>query len=149
MEHYVVWGYFGLFISSFLAATVIPLSSEIVLSLLLANHYNFIACLLVATLGNWLGGMSSYALGRLGNWNFLNTYFGIKPSKVEALKNQIERWGSPLAFLCWLPIIGDVFAVGLVVFGVPLARVAFWMLLGKVLRYFLWGSFTMWGISLF
>jgi membrane protein YqaA with SNARE-associated domain len=56
MEHYVEWGYLGLFVSSFLAATIIPLSSEIVLSLLLANDYNFITSLSLATLGNWLGG---------------------------------------------------------------------------------------------
>ena len=106
-------GVFGTFVSSFLAATIIPLSSEIVLSILLANDYNFITSLSVATLGNCLGGLSSYALGRLGNWNLINRYFGIEQIKVEALKNKIDQWGSPLAFLCWLPLIGDVLAVGL------------------------------------
>ena len=40
MESLVEWGYFGLFIASFLAATVIPLSSEIILSILIANNYD-------------------------------------------------------------------------------------------------------------
>lgn len=149
MEHYVEWGYLGLFVSSFLAATIIPLSSEIVLGILLANDYNFITSLSVATLGNWLGGLSSYALGRLGNWNYLGKYFGVEQAKVEALKNKIDRWGSPLAFLCWLPLFGDVFAVGLGFFSVSLNTVAIWMLFGKVVRYLLWGFLTLWGISLF
>ena len=54
MEYYVELGYLGLFIASFLAATVIPLSSEIVLSVLMANDYDFIACLSFASIGNWL-----------------------------------------------------------------------------------------------
>ena len=86
MEHYVEWGYLGLFVSSFLAATIIPLSSEIVLSILLANDYNFITSLSVATLGNWLGGLSSYALGHLGNWNFISRYFGIEQILERAEK---------------------------------------------------------------
>ena len=94
MEHYVEWGYLGLFVSSFLAATIIPLSSEIVLSILLANDYNFITSLSVTTLGNWLGGLSSYALGRLGNWNLISRYFGVEQIKVEALKNnsRLNLW---------------------------------------------------------
>jgi membrane protein YqaA with SNARE-associated domain len=149
MEHYLECGYLGLFVSSFLAATIIPLSSEIVLSILLANDYNFITSLSIATLGNWLGGLSSYVLGRLGNWNYLGKYFGVEQTKVKALKNKIDRWGSPLAFLCWVPLIGDVLAVGLGFFRVSLHTVAIWMLVGKVVRYFAWGVLTLWGISLF
>ena len=62
MESLAEWGYLGLFISSFLAATIIPLSSELVLSILLANNYDLFASLMVASLGNWLGGISSFIL---------------------------------------------------------------------------------------
>ena len=55
MDYLIDLGYLGLFISSFLAATVIPFSSEIVLSVLIANDYDFIACLSFASIGNWLG----------------------------------------------------------------------------------------------
>ncbi|MGB1831624.1 MAG: hypothetical protein ACPHIT_05435, partial [Flavobacteriaceae bacterium] len=71
MEYYLEWGYLGLFLASFLAATVLPLSSEIVLSFLLANEYDFLSCLTIATLGNWLGGLSSYGLGFLANWKII------------------------------------------------------------------------------
>jgi len=78
MEALAEWGYIGLFIASFLAATIIPLSSEIVLSILIANNYDLSLSLVVASLGNWFGGLSSYAIGRLGNWNFIEKYFRIK-----------------------------------------------------------------------
>jgi|TARA_B100001094_G_scaffold234534_1_gene229490 membrane protein YqaA with SNARE-associated domain len=149
MEYYVELGYLGLFIASFLAATVIPFSSEIVLSVLIANDYDFITCLSFASIGNWLGGISSYALGYIGNWKTLERYFGVKKSKVRFIKKYVDRWDSPLAFLCWLPLLGDIFAVGLGFFRVRFTYVAMWMLIGKILRYTIWGVLTLWGISLF
>ena len=78
MENLIEWGYVGLFLASFIAATIIPLSSEIVLSLLIANEYSLATLLGVATLGNWLGGMTSYGLGRIGNWSLLNRFLESK-----------------------------------------------------------------------
>ena len=86
MEFLAEWGYVGLFIASFLAATIIPLSSEIVLSILIANNYDLSLSLGVASLGNWLGGLSSYAIGMLGNWNFIEKYFRIKKNTILQLK---------------------------------------------------------------
>ncbi|MDA8947772.1 hypothetical protein N9H57_01380 [Flavobacteriaceae bacterium] len=149
MDYYIDLGYWGLFVASFLAATVIPLSSEIVLSVLIANGYDFGASLAVATIGNWLGGLSSYGLGYIGNWETLERYFGVKKSKVVRIKKYVEQWGSPLAFLCWLPLVGDIFAVGLGFFKIRFPPVALWMLVGKLLRYAIWGVLTLWGISLF
>ena len=80
MESFIEWGYFGLFIASFLAATIIPLGSEIVLSVLIANNYDSSLSLFVASIGNWIGGLSSYGLGRLGSWNTIEKYFRIKNS---------------------------------------------------------------------
>ena len=59
MESFVEWGYLGLFLSSFLGATIIPLSSEIVLSLLLTQGFDIKLSIIIATIGNWLGGLSS------------------------------------------------------------------------------------------
>lgn len=148
MDYYIELGYLGLFLASFLATTVVPFSSEIVISVLLANDFDFVSCLSVATIGNWLGGISSYALGYVGNWDTLEKYFGVKKTKVESVKKHLDQWGNSLAFLCWLPIIGDVFAVGLGFFRVQFTNVALWMLFGKMVRYAIWGLLTVWGISL-
>ena len=148
MEGFVEWGYLGLFIASFLGATIIPFSSEVVFSLLIINGYDIKVSLLVATIGNWLGGLSSYFLGRLGKWETLEKYFKLKKEKIYKFKTKIDKWGSLLAFFCWLPIIGDPIAVSLGFFRTNYILVSIWMFIGKILRYLIWALITYWGASI-
>jgi len=67
MEFFTDFGYLGLFLASFLAATVLPLSSEVVLGYLLANDYNPAMTVSVATVGNVLGACLNYAIGLWGS----------------------------------------------------------------------------------
>ena len=149
MESVIEWGFLGLFISSFLGATAIPLSSEVVLSVMIINGYDLNLSIIIATIGNWLGGLSSYYLGRLGNWNFLEKYFRIKKEKIARFKYRIDKWGSSLAFLCCLPLIGDPLAVSLGFFRINFIKVSIWMFIGKLVKYILWTAVTIWGISIF
>ena len=149
MESFVEFGFFGLFLASFLGATVIPFSSELVLSLLLAKGFDINISIIVATLGNWLGGLSSYFLGSLGKWDFIEKYFRIKKEKIIRFKKKIDKWGSTYAFLCCLPIIGDPIAVSLGFFRTNFVKVSIWMLIGKLVKYILWAFITYWGISIF
>ena len=149
MESFAEWGYLGLFLASFLAATIIPLGSEIVLSILIANNYDITLSLFIASVGNWLGGLSSYGIGRLGNWTIIERYFGVTKKKIKSLKIKIDNWGSILAFFCWLPIFGDPIAIGLGFFRTNLLMVSFWMFLGKLIRYIIWAVITYWAISVF
>ena len=93
MEYFLEWGYFGLFLSSFLAATVLPLSSEVVLSVVLANQYPLAVSILFATLGNWLGGLSSYGLGRLGKWSLLQRFFWSPRASSQKNESQDQPLG--------------------------------------------------------
>jgi membrane protein YqaA with SNARE-associated domain len=68
MEGLFDYNLWGLFLASFLAATVVPFSSEALLSFLIINGTDAYTAVLVATFGNWLGGMSSYGIGYLGKW---------------------------------------------------------------------------------
>ena len=147
METFVEWGYLGLFFASFLAATIIPLSSEIVLSLLIYKGYDLTISLFVASFGNWVGGMTSYYFGRLGNFIILKKYFKIDKSKILNYRDKIKKWGSSLAFFCWLPILGDPIAISLGFFKINYKIVAIWMLIGKVFRYLIWAFFTYWGLT--
>ena len=148
MESLVEWGYLGLFLSSFLGATVIPFSSEIVFSILITKGYDLRLSLVIATTGNWLGGLSSYLLGRLGKWTTLKKYFKIEIETVKKFKLKIDRFGSLLAFFSWLPVIGDPIAVSLGFFRTNYFFVAIWMFIGKALRYLAWALLTYWGTSL-
>ena len=148
MDFLTEWGLFGLFISSFLSATVIPFSSEFVLSFMILNGFDIYLTILIATIGNWWGGLSSYLIGRLGKWTIIEKYFGVDKNKVFNFKLKVDRWGSVLAFFSWLPIIGDVIAVSLGFFRTNFILVSIWMLLGKILRYIIWGSMTYWSLSI-
>ncbi|MEX2590104.1 MAG: YqaA family protein [Chitinophagales bacterium] len=131
------WGYWGLFLSSFLSATVLPFSSEAVLAGILAAGANPFISVTVATMGNWLGGMTSYGLGYLGKWNWIEKYLRIKQEKVMKWQPKIARYGSFFAILSFLPIIGDVIVLALGFFKSHIWLSAFWMFLGKLLRYLL------------
>lgn len=99
------------------------------------QQYNAGICLAIATAGNTLGGVTSYVLGFLGKWEWLEKYFGIKKAKIIAQKKYADKYGSLLAFFTWLPIIGDALAVALGFFKVNYLTVTLWMIVGKFLRY--------------
>jgi len=150
MESFAEWGYLGLFFASFLAATIIPfLSSEALLSLMIVNQYSLGLVLLVATIGNWLGGLSCYYIGWIGKWDLIEKHLKIKASMLERLKPNVDRWGAPLAFFCWIPIIGDPLAVGLGLFKTNPISVALWILIGKGVRYLVWAYITFSGMNFY
>ena len=70
MDSLIDLGYWGLFIGSFLASTLIPMSADVLLVGILALGGNVWACLVIATTGNWLGGLTSYWIGWLGRWEY-------------------------------------------------------------------------------
>jgi len=128
-------GYFGLFVATFLAATVIPFSSEAIVGTMMAADFDPWMLLLVATAGNTLGGMTSFGLGYLGNWRALSRYLRVKEEKVEHWKTTVDKYGAYTALLCWTPFIGDVIGVALGIFKANIWRTAFWMTVGKGVRY--------------
>ena len=71
MDSLIDLGYWGLFIGSFLASTLIPMSADVLLVGILALGGNVWACLVIATTGNWLGGLTSYWIGWLGRWEWI------------------------------------------------------------------------------
>lgn len=137
-------GYWGLFLASFLAATVVPFSSEAILSGMIYAGYKPVASLLLATFGNWLGGLSSYYLGYLGKQHWIEKYLRIPEATITKYKLKIEGKEQWIAFFCWLPFIGDVLAVCLGLLRIDFIRVSIGMLVGKAVRYLVWAYVTIW-----
>ncbi len=131
-------GYLGLFISSFLAATVVPFSSEVVFTALAFGGFDLWTCVIVATLGNWLGGMSCYYLGKLGKLEWIEKFTGVKKEKIDGFTDKVQKYGDWLAFFSFLPGVGDVIAVACGFFRCNVWIVAFSMLMGKFVRYVVW-----------
>lgn len=146
MEFLQDWGYWGLFLGSFMAATIVPFSSDFLIVGLLLAGGNPLTSFLVATAGNWLGGVTSYGIGWLGKWEWIEKWFKISKEKLEKQKGKIDKWGALLAFLSWTPFVGDIFAIGLGFYKISPTKSIIYMLLGKAVRFAFWiGLFYIFG----
>jgi membrane protein YqaA with SNARE-associated domain len=115
----------ALFTSSFLAATLLPGGSEIVLyGVLRAYPEARWTAVAVATVGNTLGALTSYAIGRL-----------IPPSKPLKGVAALQRYGSPVLLLSWVPFVGDPLCVAAGWLRVKLVPAVAFIALGKLARY--------------
>ena len=99
----------ALFTSSFLAATLLPGGSEVALvSVLLAYPELHWQALTLATVGNTLGGMSSYLIGRLlPDEKAMLKKLGSSTRGLE----WVRQHGTPILLLSWTPLIGDALCV--------------------------------------
>ena len=126
--------YGGLFFWSFLAATVLPLSSEVPLVALVRLEGRLVAPVLVATLGNYLGACTTYWVGRRAARTL-----GARrdPSKGERRAARLlNRYGQPALLLSWVPLVGDALVALAGATGLPFRAFSLWVVLGKAARYF-------------
>ncbi|MGN0258311.1 MAG: YqaA family protein [Bacteroides sp.] len=129
------WGYPGLFLSAFLAGSLIPFSSEIVLLTLVKLGLNPMVCLVLATLGNTLGGMTCYGMGWAGRTDWIERYLHVKQDKVDRMQLFLQGKGAMMAFFAFLPFVGGVLAVALGFMRSNITLTTISMMMGKLLRY--------------
>ena len=126
------FSFWSLFLSAFLSSTLLPGSSEALLVTYLSQDFDPYSLLLVATAGNTLGGISSWLLGY---W-LISKYPDSVPEKLNPQSiERLRRWGWPVLFLSWLPVIGDplCLAAGWLKLNIYLSVIA--IALGKLIRY--------------
>ena len=121
-------------LAAFLAATLVPVSSEIVFTGYLALGYSKSACLIIASLGNCLGTSVNYVIGMAGLLA-ARKYLGLAPSTEAKLQALNQRYGTSALLLAWMPVIGDPLTV---LAGAARTRwwvFAFLVFVGRVARY--------------
>ena len=131
------WGYLGLFLSALIAGSILPFSSELVLVALVKLGLSPALCVLSAALGNTLGGMTCYYIGRLGRTDWVEKYLRVKPEKVERMQRFLQGKGALMAFFVFLPIVGEVIAIALGLMRSNVWITTLSMFTGKLLRYVL------------
>ena len=131
-------GLLGLFIGTFLAATILPFSSDALYIAVLAATKDPIGCLAVGTVGNWLGSVVTYWIGWIGRWEWIEKWFKVKRETLEKQKIKIDKYGVRLALLAWVPFIGDVIAIALGFYKTRPAATMVLLLIGKFARFLLW-----------
>ena len=128
--------YIGLFLAAFGAATLLPLQSEAVLvGLLLSDKYWLWALLAVATLGNVLGSLVNWWLGRAVERFRDRRWFPVSPAHLEKARIHYQRYGHWSLLLSWLPVIGDPLTLVAGVLREPLGRFLLIVTLAKGARY--------------
>ena len=124
----------GLFVSAFVSSTLFPGGSEAVLGVLSYRQtHNIWVLLAVATAGNTLGGMSTWAVGRFMDWCLPESL--LKKSQYQRGAAWLRRWGSPALLLSWVPILGDPLCLAAGWLRVMWLPALVFIALGKAVRY--------------
>lgn len=138
------YGYWGMLLSAILAGSVVPFSSEVVMLGLLAAGLEKWPLIIWATVGNVLGAILTYYMGRLGRIDWIEKYFHVKKEKLDKTQLWLQGKGAWVAFWGFIPVFGNVLliALGLMRSNIPITFSS--MSAGKFLRYVL----LAYGISL-
>ena len=124
-----------LFFSALISSTLFPGGSEALLLYKLNEGGNAMMLVIVATVGNVLGSLITYGMGRLGNEAVHKKWLRMDEAKVARAETRFAKYGNPSLLLAWLPIIGDPLCL---VAGLLRSHVGVFLLLvtiGKAARY--------------
>ena len=135
--------YVLLFVWCFLSASIIPFSSEPYYVALIALDSKLALALLIATLGNTAGGITTFFIGVKSGEVLIPKFSESKQKRFERAQIIVAKYGSLALVLSWVPFFGDaiVFAGG--VFRLPFWGACFWMTVGKAARYYILGLITL------
>lgn len=124
--------YLVLFGWSFLAATVLPLGSEPAVVVMIRQDHSLAAVVTVATIGNFLGACTTYALGR----GAARALAAREPSRAaRRAAETVSRYGAPALLLSWVPLIGDALVAAAGMARMHVGAFAAWTVVGKAARY--------------
>ncbi len=129
------YGYLGMGILAFLAGTVVPITSEVLLVFFLGIGLNAVGLTLAATIGNTLGGITCFMIGYLTTKEKVQKFFKIPDRRMKRADMLIQKYGYWTAAFSFLPVLGEVFLLSLGIMRVNRFKVITLMALGKLFRY--------------
>ena len=128
--------YLSLFIISFLAATILPFSSELTLAGLVAtSNYDNLLLLIVASLGNVLGSVINWILGFYSRKLSKKKWFPFKDEQIEKSSKWFKRFGKWSLLFAWVPIVGDPLTLAAGLLRIRFIEFLVLVTIGKVSRY--------------
>ena len=136
--------YTSLFFSALIAATILPMQSESVLvALLLTTEHPAFALLMVATVGNVLGAVINWVLGRYLRHFQHRRWFPASPAQIARAQSWYRRYGRWSLLGSWLPIVGDPLTVVAGIMREPLLPFVLLVTIAKATRYFVLAAITL------
>ncbi|MGB1102797.1 MAG: YqaA family protein [Crocinitomicaceae bacterium] len=133
--NFLSWGLIGLYAGTFLAGTLVPFPSEALVIGAYEIDSRFWMIIIIATLGNVLGGITNYWIGFKSSSNGLKKLFKLNDKKIVLWETRFGKWGYWLGLMSWLPFIGDPMVAVLGFFKVRFLPLLMTMIIGKGLRY--------------
>ena len=131
------WGYWGMLAAAFLAGSFFPFSSEAVMAGLQAAGLEPLPLVIYGSIGNVLGSMFNYGVGRMGKMEWIEKYLHVKKKSLDKAERFMAGRGAWMGFFDFLPLLGSAITI---VLGLTRANIAISILsitIGKVLRYVL------------
>lgn len=136
-------GYLALFATAFVAATVVPAQSEAVLvGLIVSDSYSVPALVAVASVGNTLGSVANWFLGRGVESLKDRRWFPVRPEKLVRAQSWYQRYGKWSLLGSWLPVVGDAITVVAGIMREPLPVFVLLVGLAKTVRYAILAAIT-------
>ena len=131
------YGYWGMLLAAFLAGGFLPFSSEAVMVALQAAGLDPWGLIIYGTIGNVLGGMLNYGIGRMGKTEWIEKYLHVKKKDLDRAMRFMAGHGAWMGFFAFLPILGSAItiALGLMRSNIPISLIS--ITVGKFLRYLL------------
>ena len=131
----ISYGYWGMFVTAFVAGSFFPFSSEAVMTGLLAAGLDSWGHIIYGTAGNVLGGMFNYGVGRMGRLEWIERYLHVKQKDLDRATRFMAGRGAWMGFFAFVPILGSAITI---VLGLMRANpiISFISItIGKFLRY--------------
>ena len=139
VDFLLTYGYGGMFAAAFLAGSFFPFSSEAVMTGLRLAGLDVWMLVLCASVGNLLGGMFNYGVGRMGKEDWIYGMLRVRPERLEQSERFVHRYGAWMGLLSWLPILGSVITIAMGLLRVDVWKSALTIFIGKVARYVVLG----------
>ena len=128
--------FLSLFVISFLAATILPFSSELTLAgLIVTSNYDNLLLLIVASFGNVLGSVVNWALGFYSRNLSSKKWFPFKETQIEKSSKWFRKFGKWSLLFAWVPVLGDPLTLIAGLLRVKFLDFIILVAIGKVSRY--------------
>ena len=144
----VEWGYWGMLVAAFLAGSFFPFSSEAVMVGLQAAGLAPLPLVIYGSIGNVLGSMFNYGVGRLGKMEWIERYLHVKKESLDKAERFMAGRGAWMGFFAFVPILGSAITICLGLMRANIIISVISITLGKFIRYAILAYILMCGQSM-
>lgn len=125
-------------VASFIAGSVFPFSSEaVIIAMMASGKFDCMQLVIFASIGNILGSMFNYGVGRMGRLDWIEKYLHVKKANLDKAERFMAGRGAWMGFFAFLPIIGSAISILLGLMRANVLITVISISLGKFLRYFI------------